>query len=85
MTVNDFIQYVWVPVMGYMWVELQSLKKKLESKASKEDIADYLDPRIAPLQDSVKQTHDMVEAQGARLDNLILTIMSWQSKQTAPK
>ena len=85
MTINDFVQYIWIPVMGYLWSELSSIKKKLDLKASKEDIAEYLEPRIAPLQSSISQTHDLVAEQGKRMDSLIITILSWQKQQNHTK
>lgn len=81
MSLTDFVQYVWIPVIAFMWNELRTLRDKVEKKASKEDIADYLNPRMEKVENAVEQTQRSVQDLSARTHELIMTIMEWQRQQ----
>lgn len=83
MNLESFIEYIWVPVVAMLWNEIRDLRKKVESKASKEDIAEYLDPRMQGVEDAMSQTQRSVQDLSNRTHELIMTIMEWQRQQNS--
>lgn len=77
MTLTDFLQYVWAPVMGWIWYENRQLRDKVGQMATREEvskmISSYLDPRLEPLKHQLEKID-------TKLDEVVLLLATWRNQ-----
>lgn len=84
MTLNDFLQYIWAPVVYWLWTEIRDLRRSAQSNITREEaskmISEYLEPRLEPMQRTIDKTAATVEKFDTRLNEIVLLLATWRNQ-----